>query len=563
MASDRVNQLNFVNFDFDDLVAQLSDRVKLRDAWKDTYRSSTGQMLIELHAYVANLILYYIERRAEESYLGTAKNRSSILNLVRLINFKPKRKTSAKGKLEFSVATPAPKKIFVPKYTECRSVDGFKYLTNEEVVLNVGQIEVEADSIQGELIETEVSSIGGIAQEYKVEDSSVENENVFVYVNDVAWTKVDAFLTSTNLDEHYQIRHEIDDKITIIFGDNVFGRAPSVGDTIKIRYVKSDGLQGNVFELDRVTTLSDSLFDEDGDPVSVSVTNSDFFLGGDDSESNEEIRNEAPRVFATGDRAVTRSDFIALIENFAGVANANVWGENEESPPNFSMFNRIKLVVLLQNFAFPSATFETELTDFLFTKSMITVRYSFVNAVILEVIPTMDVKVLAGKSLSQVQSDIEDAVGLQFVLGETTRIGQHKRHSDIIDIVEEVPGVSYSHIVLEIRKNMGPVFEGFEWGGTLDALQVKKNSVRVYVDGVAIAKDDGSGFWLPIGVPAITTTGDINYVNGKVHLNFAPDVLVTSIVTVRYQQDENGDIVLLKEQICRLDSVEVTDIAYE
>ena len=100
------NNLDYVNYDFDDLVVQLINRLSQGDAWKDTYRSATGEMLIELLAYVGNLVLYYIERRAEESYIATAKNRSSVVNLVKLLNYNPKRKVSS---------IPGPKTSPVPK----------------------------------------------------------------------------------------------------------------------------------------------------------------------------------------------------------------------------------------------------------------------------------------------------------------------------------------------------------------------------------------------------------------------------------------------------------------
>ena len=95
--------LDFTDYDFDDLVDQLTNRLKERDAWKDTYRSSTGQMLIELFSYIGNMVLYYVERRAEESYILTAKNKSSIVNLVRLLNYIPKRKASAVGILRMTL----------------------------------------------------------------------------------------------------------------------------------------------------------------------------------------------------------------------------------------------------------------------------------------------------------------------------------------------------------------------------------------------------------------------------------------------------------------------------
>jgi len=109
------NVLNYAAYDFDEAVLQLQDRLKNRSAWQDIYRSSTGEMLIELLAYVLNQGMYYTERRASESYLLTARNRSSIVNLVSLLNYSPKRKTSATGSLVFSISEASSKIVYIPK----------------------------------------------------------------------------------------------------------------------------------------------------------------------------------------------------------------------------------------------------------------------------------------------------------------------------------------------------------------------------------------------------------------------------------------------------------------
>jgi len=123
------NVLNYVNYDFDNLVLQLQNRLKNKEAWQDIYRSSTGEMLIELLAYVLNLGMYYTERRAEESYLPTAQLRSSVKNLVALLNYTPKRKTSSTGNLTFSIAEASDKIVYIPKYTVCKDAAGLGFLT--------------------------------------------------------------------------------------------------------------------------------------------------------------------------------------------------------------------------------------------------------------------------------------------------------------------------------------------------------------------------------------------------------------------------------------------------
>jgi hypothetical protein len=563
------NLLNYVEYDFTTLVNQLADRLHQEsDAWKDTYRSATGQMLIELFAYVGNMVLYYLERRAEESYISTAKHKSSVINLVRLLNYIPKRKTSATGILTFSIPSAYGKNIYIPKWTECQTPGGLKYVTTEDVVILAGGTSVDANAIQGEKVDIEVTADGTSYQEDKINDDSVENSNLFIFVDGEEWTVVTTFLASQADSKNYRILTELDETVTILFGDGIKGKIPAAGTTKLFRYVRSDGVDGNVYAAGAITTINSSIFDEDGDEIlNVSVTNADTFLGGDAAEDIEEIRYEAPRVFATGDRAVTKADYIAILENYAGVANANAWGEAEEAPPNYDLFNRVKLVVLLQNWALPGATFKAALADYLYDLAQITVKYEFVEATILQVIPVMDVKVNTGYTLSAVQDDIEETIGEQFVLGTTTRLGTAKRLSDLIHAVDDLVGVSYHHMLLEIRKVMSVPYDSFyPYGGILDAIPVLEGSVRVFVGEEQVAVDtgtpDSSGNGAFVNQSSLyTITGVVNYATGYVGLNISPTP--AEDVIIRYQQDKDGDIVVDGQQICKLYDVDITAISYD
>lgn len=567
------NLLNYTQYNFEVIVQQLQNRLLAEDAWKDIYRSGTGSMLIELLAYVLNAGLYYTERRAEESYLPTAQLRSSVKNLVQLLNYSPKRKTSATGNLTFSIAAPLTKIVYIPKYTVCTSVDGVSFLTNEDAAIEKGLTEVSVSSIQGSLNRLEVTSNGSTTQEYAVANTSVEdsadenNPTLRIIVDGIEWTKVSSFINSSNVDQHYRVIDEMDDTITIQFGDNINGAAPNSGEIIAIQYIESLGLKGNVPYADKVTTLESTIYDEDASIVSVSVTNDETILGGDDEESIEEIRYEAPRVFKTGDRAVTKSDFISIIENYAGVANANVWGENEEAEEDgvtadYEMLNKVKISIVLQNWELPGVTFKQTLSDAIYDKSMMTVKYEFVEPVILLVIPVLDVKVTTGHSLSQTQADIETAVATKFVLGDTTKLGTIVKYSEIISAIHDLDNVAYVSMRLELKQTLSDTYDSqFDYGATLNALDVKPETTRLFIDDTYVVTDVDAGDGTGTFTHASISNATINYSTGVITLNTVtpPD----TGVYVRYQQDENDNIVPTLRQICRLNDVDVNTISME
>jgi len=569
------DNLNYCQYDFDDLVIALQNRLKLRDSWKDIYRSSTGQMLIELLAYVLNQGMYYVERRANESYLPTAKNISSVKNIVSLLNYSPKRKTSATGTLTFSIASPLTKIVYIPKYTECESVDGFKYLTNESAAIEKGQIAVTVNSIQGEFAQIEITSDGSIDQEHLINNANVENSadtdnlTLRILIDSEEWTKVDSFINSISTSKHYRVINEMDGTVTIKFGNNINGMAPTSGSTIDINYIKSDGLSGNVTYADKITTLNSTIYDEDSNAVTVTVTNDGSFLGGDDEEDIEEIRYEAPRVFKTGQRAVSKTDFISIIENYAGVANANVWGENEEAEAagvtvDYTMLNKVKICIILQEWELPDASFKSTLSDYIYDNSMLTVKYEFVNPTILLVIPTLSIIVSTGYSMSQVQADIETELANQFELGSTTKLGTLIKYSHVVNALDDIEGVSYVNMVLEIKKELDDDYDSaYDYGATLDATEVLPESVRLFVDGTYVATDvnnhNGTGSLSSAG--GYTISGTINYTTGVLVLDINP--APASSIHVRYQTNHERNIIPTFKQICKLYDTDVINIEME
>ena len=563
--------LDYVNYDFESLVLQIQNRLKAGDAWKDIYRSGSGEMLIEFLAAILNMGMYYTERRANEGYLLTARHRSSIVNLVALLNYQPRRKTSSTGNLTFSIAAPLSKIVYVPKYTECQTADGTLFLTNESAAIEKGQTSVSISSMQGELIQKEITSNGATEQEYLLNDTSVENSadtdnpSLRVIVDGTEWTLVSSFLQSVNTSKHFRIINESDGTVSVLFGNNVNGLAPSLGNVIVLQYIKTAGSEGTVTFSDQITTLNSTIYDEDGTEVTTTVTNSDSFLGGSDEETLEEIRYAAPRVFRTGDRAVTKDDFTAILEAYSSVETANVWGENEEAEAagvavDSTMLNKVKISLVLQNWELPSTTFKATLSSYLYDLSMITVKYEFVTPTVLAVYPVLYITVTKGHSLSQAQADVAAVLAEQFLLGTTTKLGTTIKFSNVLSAIDDLDNVAFVSMTLEIKKDLSDTYDSYsDWGALLDATDILPESVRVFVDGTYSCSDDdggsGSGTFSGTGV-----TGTVNYSTGEVLLDVTP---AAATVYVRYQQDSQGNIIPSFNQIAKLDTIDVQSISMD
>lgn len=557
--------LDFADYDYDNMVTQLQNIVKNRSTWVDLYASGTGQMLIELWSYLSEMMMYYAERRAQESYLDTAQLRSSVVNLVKILNYQPSRNVSSTGNVRLYLevnGSPStwPNNIFILRYTNLVSTGGVKFMTNEEVVLAAGTSQVIAAAIQGELVTENFTADGTVNQEFPIADILVENTEITVRVDGILWSEVASFVESEGGDEVYKLELNLNGSVTVIFGDNQFGKAPPDTKAVLVQYVRSNGATGNIFSSTGIiTTLSDTIVDELAVTVdTIKVDNSSKFLTGADAEGIEDIRFNAPRVFATGDRAVTRADYIAILENFPGVVSANVFGENELTPPDITKFNLVRILLVLASYAFPDTALKTILSAFLLTKAQLTVHYEFVDPDICDVVVIDTAVVTSDQSLTVMKTAIETELDAQFQLG-TIGIADPVRFSDVDRAIDALVGVDYHHLLFRPQDTIGTGDAStLNFAATL-CLLPEENTVDVYEGSTLVASDDGLGAFVAVGGSGVT--GTVNYETGVVDVTFTTPPASAETVKVRYKQDNGAgtfDLVVDKDQIIRLSAKEVT-----
>lgn len=126
----------------------------------------------------------------------------------------------------------------------------------------------------------------------------------------VQWTRVDSLISASPTEEVYELRIDEQDRVIVIFGDNLAGSIPPEGaDNITIIYRTGGGRIGNinVGDIDTQVTGSTGFFG-----VNVNITNPDKGSGGAARESLDEIRVNAPAFLRTNDTATTENDYDTL-----------------------------------------------------------------------------------------------------------------------------------------------------------------------------------------------------------------------------------------------------------
>ena len=135
--------------------------------------------------------------------------------------------------------------------------------------------------------------------------------------NDLAWEEVPSLYARGPAERVYEVKIDDDARATVLFGDGVEGaRLPSGDHNLRATYRKSLGLAGNV-AAGKITNLLSR-------PLGVTgASNPAPATGGEDPETIDKARSNAPVTVLTLDRAVSIRDYQDFARAFAGIAKAH------------------------------------------------------------------------------------------------------------------------------------------------------------------------------------------------------------------------------------------------
>ena len=317
--------------------------------WTSRDSSDFGMLLVDLWAYMGDILHYYIDRAAQESFLETATQRESILAIANLLDYTPagRRASSTSIGLDatYSSASDATP-ILIPKYTRflakplLDTADDVVFTSDTAIAFNTtGTLvpgyttyaktePINLNLTEGELFEESFTSDGRVSQQYTLSYTGVIDSSVEVYVaegtngSEVTYSKVDRLIEATNSDLVFSVVLAADDSSTIVFGNSVHGKIPTTNALVRIVYRRSRGAAGNV-DANAITGFEslNNIYGPTYDGIEI-TSNISKAVGGSDSESIASLQTNIPASFRSQDRAVSLNDYSDLTLRVPGVVKA-------------------------------------------------------------------------------------------------------------------------------------------------------------------------------------------------------------------------------------------------
>lgn len=326
-------------------VRERTRRDNVGKEWTGEDPADFGVALVEAFAYMGDMLSYYIDRVANESYLPTATQRQNILNLAQSYGYTPAGFRPAFTTLLFTNLTS--EELVIPAGTQVSgevqiqdSVIELIFTTESELTLaanGTGTITASHGELIGLREENRASgpndvdgesigfSNGTPGQRFELSETAVVEDSILVYVESGGtfelWDKVAHLVDYGPTDPVYEVVVDADDVQYVVFGDGVSGAIPNNLAEIKANYILGGGSIGNISPdvLDTLVNVPDFSPEEIAELADkVTVTNNISGTGGSDPEPDELIRRLAPQALTALNRAVSLADYENLTLSVSG-----------------------------------------------------------------------------------------------------------------------------------------------------------------------------------------------------------------------------------------------------
>lgn len=436
----------------------------LTPEWTDFYPHDPGVVILEAVAAYGDLLNDYIDRAVSESHWSTAQKRDSLVRMASLIGYTPKGSTFASVDVDVVVDTSVTltgidtlgSQPFRIGLTAGNGQRAYEFELLETTTLAAGTHSLTF--VEGKTeIEIVGSSNGLAGQEYTVTKYPVTVDllgrhstqvEVFEGGSWIEYTNpsTNNLFTSEATDKHFIFSIDAKGKLTIRFGDGVNGAIPTLGSSnIRVKYRVGGGSQANFVGAGRITSIKTPVVGV------VSVSNPASPSGGDDVETVEEIRKNAPAFFSTSDRIVTTDDYINFISGISGIAKAKV-APYKDSPIVQSVY-----IAATGNNPVPTGTWDFTKqsgTGFLGTvgallkeKILLTLKLQINPITPLDLGINVEVVLRKNYKQAQVLKLVSDAIYNYISDLNSTEIRSTLPLSEFIDVLHNTEGVQYVNVL--------------------------------------------------------------------------------------------------------------------
>lgn len=333
------------------IIARLGESEVFRD---QVYEGSNINAFIDVVAYMYHVLLFYLNTTSSESTFTTASLYENMNKIVSNIGYKPVGKQTSLAVMALSGSASMTAGVYtLPRFSSInaggqtfvvtRDVNFEKTTTGASEKLFVDN----SFAYQGSITEYPTYTATGETFELVtiVDNSPISNSTTFVsdnsfslFVYDTAtqlwseWLETSSLFLEDGSAKRYEKRLNENGNYEFKFGNDINGLKLKVNDQVQIYYVTSNGtngvvganlMAGNQFSFYNSVTfnsIASNIYNSSVTLLPISqlpnliVNNPNASSPISDAETVDDIRKNAPKLFSSQNRLVTRDDYKDFVE---------------------------------------------------------------------------------------------------------------------------------------------------------------------------------------------------------------------------------------------------------
>lgn len=408
---------------------------------------SEGNILIiilSLFAAIAEVLHYYVDNMARETFLPTARRHDSVVKHGALVDYHARAAIAATVDVILSrsiTGNSIGAKLTIPQGTLFTDSSGNSWLSARDVTWYSNVTTCKVPIVQHEKYTVSALNNMVIPTGDRViihlgtlpNGKYYEQGSMSLQIGGETWVLVDTFAKSKPTDKHFMV--SVDEALNpyIMFGDGTFGKKPAAGAKItNVVFYLTNGTQGNV-KSNTITSVPSVISSSITDAT---VSNAYDAGGGSNYENFTMLKEHIPLSVKTLGVAITKEDFESLAMLVDGVNKAKA---------DYECGRKLTVYISPDGGAVASSELINRVYNLLSQRAPMTTWLKVKSAGKVQIILEMGVTGKKSYKTPEIQTQILTALYNAYS-PEQAQIGGSVRLSDIYALIDNLSTVDYLHL---------------------------------------------------------------------------------------------------------------------
>jgi len=464
---------NVTELDFDQIKTNLKVFLSSQDKFNDYDFDGAGlNVLLDILAYNTQYNALLAHMSMNEAFLDSSQVRANAVSHAKNLGYIPQSNRAAQAHMKVTVTgdSNSPAEIQIPKgttFTGNIGSNAYQFVTNGAFIatknaFNNQYVFNDVLAYEGKIVNLSYRIDNKEEfQKFRVGDTNIDTSTMVVRIRESltsseyeTYTHYDNLVNVTAESKVYFLQENANGQYEFYFGDGVLGHKPTTGQIVELTYISTNGLDGNgakEFSSNSSIAGLTSILVEAADGFTRTMT-------GSNKETLESIKFNAPKKFATQNRAVTSEDYKSILRaEYDFIEDISVWGGDVAEPP---VYGKVYISIKPTDSEKLTESSKTTIRRFLTTRNVGSITAELIDPDYTFI--TMDVFFkydpnTTSRTIEQLRSAIRQTISNynDIVLEKYDGV---LRQSNLLKAIDDTDqGILNSVIRLKMHKHMDPI----------------------------------------------------------------------------------------------------------